>query len=212
MEGEYVIDVEPRCILDTAYWNVTVKAPVVVDLSWLRLEKYPLSNHTRYMPSGIQELNFPSFIELKKPPLSFIASEVKGLQSSVGTWPWWVLMLVALGILIAVSVILYVGYKRHCEKVRCPCSFKQGKTVIEPEPRSPVTPVPMLYPSILIMHPLASLTAPLLPRPRRRKSPMPKFQVPAIKLKPARDWRRNTGWTILENEAMLAMYGFSALP
>lgn len=42
IEGEYVIDVEPRCVLDTAYWNlqglpmlrytrnVTVEAPVVI--------------------------------------------------------------------------------------------------------------------------------------------------------------------------------------
>lgn len=70
--------IEPRCVLDTAYWNlhglpllgytrnVTVKAPVVVDLNWLRLDEYPLSNRTKFMPSGIQELKFPSFVELKK--------------------------------------------------------------------------------------------------------------------------------------------------
>lgn len=57
--------------LDTAYWNlhglpmlrhtgnVTVKAPVVADLNWLWLDEYPLSNHTKFMPSGILELKFP---------------------------------------------------------------------------------------------------------------------------------------------------------
>lgn len=130
---------------------------------------YPLYNHTKFMPSGIQELSFPSFTELKAPPVSHISSEIDSIQSGIGSWPWWVWVMVIAGAGSGVLFLTYIGYKKWYKKVRLHCRKGEKEGLAEREPRRPVGPTSMLYPSLPVITPLPSTSAPMTPQPRAKK-------------------------------------------
>lgn len=71
------------------------------------------------MPIGIQNLKFPSFIDLAIPSTSHIVSEINGTQISVGTHLWWVCTMTIIRISIGFLAVLYYLYAKRQQYTLC---------------------------------------------------------------------------------------------
>ena len=127
--GHYLIDIEPRCVLDASLWmikglpttevNLTMERPKPepVDLSWFKIP-----NHTDpdlNAPFGVTQLDFPNYEDLHKPPVTDIVSEVDNIQKDIerSPTPWYIWLTLAIAGLIALVIGLCYLRNLKCGNV-----------------------------------------------------------------------------------------------
>ena len=129
--GNYIIEVEPTCIVDTMSWmlqgipvlnikyNHTVVPPNPINLTWLKVDDLLLRNHTDVMPIGVRELTLPNYEAIQVPPSTSINSDIEKIQSNLGRTHWLIWCL--LGLSISIGIVVLGGYLKLklCPHANC---------------------------------------------------------------------------------------------
>lgn len=132
--GHYLIDIEPRCVLDAGSWiirglpttilryNITVPPPEEIPLSWLEFPNITLPELN--LPAGAKQIEFPDYEALKAPPESNILDQIDEIQKNIGVKavPWWVWVLVSVISLLGLAAL--ACYLKTC----CPEAFTSFQT------------------------------------------------------------------------------------
>lgn len=124
--GTYVIDIEPRCVMDSGLWmltglptmiiNFTVpnSIPSTIPLDWMDI---PLNTTSFdfYLPPGVTKLTVPNYEALQAPGSPNIRSRIDAIQANVGKAPvpWWIWLIVAVTSL-ALAFALYAYLRIRC--------------------------------------------------------------------------------------------------
>ena len=158
-KGHYLIDMQPRCVLDTNLWmirglptiqvNLTVERPPPepIDLSWFKIPNH--TNPDLNLPAGIKKLNFPNYTNLHEPPVTDIVSEIDEIQKNVETTPvpWYIWLAVAVAatigfifLICCLSKVVSCGIRNEAinpkpnSKFQSPKGLKLPKEVITHQP------------------------------------------------------------------------------
>jgi hypothetical protein len=120
LEGSYVIDIEPNCVLDAMSWmlqglptkEIQYSNPIQparpINLTWLEIAKLPIANHTALLPVGVSQLTLPNYTALEMPPPSSVRYDIDQIQSNLGKTHWLIWLL--LGISLAIGLLVAVFY------------------------------------------------------------------------------------------------------
>ncbi len=127
--GVYLIDIEPRCVMDADRWilhglptfesNYTrnLPKPQPINLTWFKFEDLPKRNLSTLLPAhGLNPLQFLNYEEIRKPEVGNVANDIRKIQSTIGKPAWWLYLIVTLvGLLCLAMAVFYIRYR--CRKL-----------------------------------------------------------------------------------------------
>ena len=144
VEGNYIIDVEPRCILDAGGWMLrglpTIHSnysaenflPKPINITWFHFTARSNLTLDLEPPREIRPIAVPHYENIELPANANIKSDIDKIQAEIGKHPvaWWVWLLIAIGGTLTLIFTTYYMRKTICP-TGCPTCYTKSKV---PEP------------------------------------------------------------------------------